>query len=149
MQIKTPDIGVDKANVAEILVKVGDRVEVDDSIVVLESDKATVEVPSTSAGVVKSILINQGDDVTEGVALIEIEAEGAAQAAPEPTPAPAAEKPAAPAPAQQTQASAQPAATSSATVEVTVPDIGVEKHWLVKSSLKWVTRSMLNKVLWL
>ncbi|TPS95166.1 pyruvate dehydrogenase complex dihydrolipoyllysine-residue acetyltransferase [Acinetobacter baumannii] len=128
MQIKTPDIGVDKANVAEILVKVGDRVEVDDSIVVLESDKATVEVPSTSAGVVKSILINQGDDVTEGVALIEIEAEGAAQAAPEPTPAPAAEKPAAPAPAQQTQASAQPAAaTSSATVEVTVPDIGVEK----------------------
>ncbi|EPK9977748.1 2-oxo acid dehydrogenase subunit E2 [Acinetobacter baumannii] len=124
MQIKTPDIGVDKANVAEILVKVGDRVEVDDSIVVLESDKATVEVPSTSAGVVKSILINQGDDVTEGVGLIEIEAEGAAQ----PTPAPAAEKPAAPAPAQQTQASAQPAAaTSSATVEVTVPDIGVEK----------------------
>ena len=94
----------------------------------LESDKATVEVPSTSAGVVKSILINQGDDVTEGVALIEIEAEGAAQAAPEPTPAPAAEKPAAPAPAQQTQASAQPsAATSTATVEVTVPDIGVEK----------------------
>ncbi|HEC0040743.1 2-oxo acid dehydrogenase subunit E2 [Acinetobacter baumannii] len=128
MQIKTPDIGVDKANVAEILVKVGDRVEVDDSIVVLESDKATVEVPSTSAGVVKSILINQGDDVTEGVALIEIEAEGAAQPAPEPTPAPAAEKPAAPAPAQQTQASAQPAAaTSAATVEVTVPDIGVEK----------------------
>lgn len=124
MQIKTPDIGVDKAVVAEILVKVGDRVEVDDSIVVLESDKATVEVPSTSAGVVKSILINQGDDVTEGVALIEIEAEGAAQ----PTPAPAAEKPAAPAPAQQTQASAQPAAaTSAATVEVTVPDIGVEK----------------------
>lgn len=128
MQIKTPDIGVDKANVAEILVKVGDRVEVDDSIVVLESDKATVEVPSTSAGVVKSILINQGDDVTEGVALIEIEAEGAAQAAPEPTPAPAAEKPAAPAPAQQTQASTQPAAsTSTSTVEVTVPDIGVEK----------------------
>lgn len=126
MQIKTPDIGVDKANVAEILVKVGDRVEVDDSIVVLESDKATVEVPSTSAGVVKSILINQGDDVTEGVALIEIEAEDAAQAAPTPVPA-AEEKPAAPAPAQQTQASAQPAATSTATVDVTVPDIGVEK----------------------
>lgn len=127
MQIKTPDIGVDKANVAEILVKVGDRVEVDDSIVVLESDKATVEVPSTSTGVVKSILINQGDDVTEGVALIEIEAEDAAQAAPTPVPA-AEEKPAAPAPAQQTQASAQPAAaTSIATVDVTVPDIGVEK----------------------
>ena len=76
MQIKTPDIGVDQANVAEILVKVGDHIEVDDSIVVLESDKATVEVPATSAGVVKSILVNQGDDVTEGTALIELEAEG-------------------------------------------------------------------------
>lgn len=125
MQIKTPDIGVDKAIVAEILVKVGDRVEVDDSIVVLESDKATVEVPSTSAGVVKSILINQGDNVTEGVALIEIEAEGAATE----VAAPVAQAPVveAPAPvAAQPVAAAQPAATS-ATVEVTVPDIGVEK----------------------
>ena len=72
MQITTPDIGVDKATVAEILVKVGDTVAVDDSLVLLESDKASVEVPSTSAGVVKSILVNQGDNVTEGVALIEL-----------------------------------------------------------------------------
>ncbi|MGK8802783.1 2-oxo acid dehydrogenase subunit E2 [Acinetobacter seifertii] len=128
MQIKTPDIGVDKAVVAEILVKVGDSIAENDSLVLLESDKASVEVPSTSAGVVKSILIKEGDSVTEGTVLFELEAEGAAQAAPEPTPAPAAEKPAAPAPAQQAQASAQPAATTStATVDVTVPDIGVEK----------------------
>lgn len=127
MQIKTPDIGVDKAVVAEILVKVGDSIAENDSLVLLESDKASVEVPSTSAGVVKSILIKEGDSVTEGTVLFELEAEGAAQAAPEPTPAPAAEKPAAPAPAQQAQASAQPAATTStATVDVTVPDIGVE-----------------------
>ncbi|MCH2002137.1 2-oxo acid dehydrogenase subunit E2 [Acinetobacter seifertii] len=126
MQIKTPDIGVDKAVVAEILVKVGDSIAENDSLVLLESDKASVEVPSTSAGVVKSILIKEGDSVTEGTVLFELEAEGAAQAAPEP--APAAEKPAAPAPAQQPQASVQPAATTStATVEVTVPDIGVEK----------------------
>lgn len=126
MQIKTPDIGVDKAVVAEILVKVGDSIAENDSLVLLESDKASVEVPSTSAGVVKSILIKEGDSVTEGTVLFELE--GAAQAAPEPTPAPAAEKPAAPAPAQQAQASAQPAATTStATVDVTVPDIGVEK----------------------
>ncbi|MEE9885286.1 2-oxo acid dehydrogenase subunit E2 [Acinetobacter nosocomialis] len=126
MQIKTPDIGVDKAVVAEILVKVGDSIAENDSLVLLESDKASVEVPSTSAGVVKSILIKEGDSVTEGTVLFELEAEGAAQAAPEP--APAAEKPAAPAPAQQAQASAQPAATTStATVDVTVPDIGVEK----------------------
>ncbi|MEQ1343279.1 2-oxo acid dehydrogenase subunit E2 [Acinetobacter seifertii] len=128
MQIKTPDIGVDKAVVAEILVKVGDSIAENDSLVLLESDKASVEVPSTSAGVVKSILIKEGDSVTEGTVLFELEAEGAAQAAPEPTPAPATEKPAAPAPAQQAQASAQPTATTStATVDVTVPDIGVEK----------------------
>ncbi|PTV57080.1 2-oxo acid dehydrogenase subunit E2 [Acinetobacter seifertii] len=127
MQIKTPDIGVDKAVVAEILVKVGDSIAENDSLVLLESDKASVEVPSTSAGVVKSILIKEGDSVTEGTVLFELEAEGTAQAAPEPTPAPAAEKPAAPAPAQQAQASAQPATTSTATVDVTVPDIGVEK----------------------
>lgn len=126
MQIKTPDIGVDKAVVAEILVKVGDSIAENDSLVLLESDKASVEVPSTSAGVVKSILIKEGDSVTEGTVLFELEAEGAAQAAPEP--APAAEKPAAPAPAQQAQASTQPAATTSTTtVDVTVPDIGVEK----------------------
>lgn len=128
MQIKTPDIGVDKAVVAEILVKVGDSIAENDSLVLLESDKASVEVPSTSAGVVKSILIKEGDSITEGTVLFELEAEGAAQAAPEPTPAPAAEKPAAPAPAQQAQASTQPAGTTStATVDVTVPDIGVEK----------------------
>lgn len=124
MQIKTPDIGVDKAVVAEILVKVGDSIAENDSLVLLESDKASVEVPSTSAGVVKSILIKEGDSVTEGTVLFELEAEGAAQAAPEPTPAPAAEKPAAPAPAQQAQPTAT---TSTATVDVTVPDIGVEK----------------------
>ena len=64
MQIQAPDIGVDKALVAEILVKIGDRVAVEDSLLVLESDKATVEVPSTAAGIVKSILVKQGDEVT-------------------------------------------------------------------------------------
>ena len=80
MQITTPDIGVDKAVVAEILVKVGDTIAVDDSVVLLESDKASVEVPSTSAGVVKSILVNLGDSVAEGAALIELEAEGQTEA---------------------------------------------------------------------
>jgi Pyruvate/2-oxoglutarate dehydrogenase complex, dihydrolipoamide acyltransferase (E2) component, and related enzymes len=73
MRITTPDIGVDKATVAEILVKVGDTISVDDSIVLLESDKASVEVPSTSAGVVKSIAVNLGDSVAEGAVLIELE----------------------------------------------------------------------------
>jgi pyruvate dehydrogenase E2 component (dihydrolipoamide acetyltransferase) len=131
MQIKTPDIGVDKAVVAEVLVKVGDSIAENDSLVLLESDKASVEVPSTSAGVVKSILIKEGDSVTEGTVLLELEAEGvapAAQAEDAPKPAPAAEQTAAPAAAQQSPSAAQPAtATTSQVVEVQVPDIGVEK----------------------
>lgn len=131
MQIKTPDIGVDKAVVAEILVKVGDSIAENDSLVLLESDKASVEVPSTSAGVVKSILIKEGDSVTEGTVLLELEAEGAApvaQAEEAPKAAPAAEQTAAPAAAQQPSTAAQPAtATTSQVVEVQVPDIGVEK----------------------
>lgn len=128
MQIKTPDIGVDKAIVAEILVKVGDSIAENDSLVLLESDKASVEVPSTSAGVVRSILIKEGDSVTEGTVLFELEAEGAApvaQAEEVAKPAPAAEKEA---PAAAPQVAAQPAAaTTSQVVEVQVPDIGVEK----------------------
>ncbi|AMM27668.1 MULTISPECIES: 2-oxo acid dehydrogenase subunit E2 [Acinetobacter] len=123
MQIKTPDIGVDKAVVAEILVKVGDSIAENDSLVLLESDKASVEVPSTSAGVVKSILIKEGDSVTEGTVLLELEAAGAAPVAQ------AEEAPkAAPAAAQQPSTAAQSAtATTSQVVEVQVPDIGVEK----------------------
>ena len=128
MQIKTPDIGVDKATVAEILVKVGDSIAVDDSIVLLESDKASVEVPSTSAGVVKSISVQLGDEVSEGAVLVELEAEGQA------APAPAAEAPKVEAPKAEVQAAAPVAAqaapvaaAASQVVDVQIPDIGVEK----------------------
>ena len=128
MQITTPDIGVDKATVAEILVKVGDSIAVDDSIVLLESDKASVEVPSTVAGVVKSILVNLGDEVAEGAVLVELEAQGQAE------PASAAEAPKAEAPKAEVQAAAPVAAqaapvaaAASQVVDVQVPDIGVEK----------------------
>ncbi|QIC72370.1 pyruvate dehydrogenase complex dihydrolipoyllysine-residue acetyltransferase [Acinetobacter indicus] len=143
MHITTPDIGVDKATVAEILVKVGDSIAVDDSIVLLESDKASVEVPSTSAGVVKSILVNQGDEVAEGAVLIELEAEDGTSQTVEPQLADAPQKTSEntptslsdqdiiaevsghqPAAASQNQTAA---AGSAVTVEVKVPDIGVEK----------------------
>lgn len=131
MQVKTPDIGVDKATVAEILVKVGDTIAVDDSIVLLESDKASVEVPSTSAGVVKSIAVTEGDEVSEGTVLIEVES---ADATATETPAQPAQEAAKTEPAVETKAepvaSAAPSASapaSSQTVEVQVPDIGVEK----------------------
>ncbi|PVZ87641.1 pyruvate dehydrogenase complex dihydrolipoyllysine-residue acetyltransferase [Serratia sp. S1B] len=136
MQITTPDIGVDKATVAEILVKVGDSIAENDSLVLLESDKASVEVPSTSAGVVKSILIKEGDSVTEGTVLLELETAGAAPAA-------KAEEVAKPAPAAETvapvaapQTAAQPAVTSSQVVEVQVPDIGVEKALVAEILVK-------------
>jgi len=89
VEVKVPDIGVEKALVGEILVQVGDKVEKDQSIIVVESDKATVEVPSTTAGVIKSIHVELGQNVSEGIALITIEAAG--QAAPATAPAPEAE----------------------------------------------------------
>ncbi len=128
MQVKTPDIGVDKATVAEILVKVGDTIAVDDSIVLLESDKASVEVPSTSAGVVKSIAVTEGDEVSEGAVLIEVESADATETE---TPAQPAQEAAKTEPAVETKvesvAPAASATASSQTVEVQVPDIGVEK----------------------
>ena len=122
MQITTPDIGVDKATVAEILVKVGDQIAVDDSLVLLESDKASVEVPSTSAGVVKSISVAVGDEVSEGAVLIELESDAAAT----PVAAKVEEKVAEPTPEVATPVAATQSATS-AVVDVQVPDIGVEK----------------------
>ena len=141
MQITTPDIGVDKATVAEILVKVGDTIAIDDSIVLLESDKASVEVPSTSAGVVKSILVSQGDEVTEGAVLIELQAEDGSTDVVESQRADASEKTSENTPTSlpdqeimQEIASHQPKASaaleaqaSSQVVDVQIPDIGVEK----------------------
>ena len=133
MQIQAPDIGVDKAVVAEILVKVGDHVAVEDSLLVLESDKAAVEVPSTAAGIVKSILVQQGDEVTEGVALIELESEPAVEA-------PANEVPKSEAPKAEAQtvevATQAPAATASQVIDVKVPDIGVEKALVAEVLVK-------------
>ena len=131
MRITTPDIGVDKATVAEILVKVGDTISVDDSIVLLESDKASVEVPSTSAGVVKSIAVNLGDSVAEGAVLIELESEGQSTATAEPVQNATEDQAVEPTPVVEAeQAAAAPVAanaTQSQSIDVQVPDIGVEK----------------------
>lgn len=73
MQIKAPDLGVDEAEVSEILVKVGDKVEKEQSLLVLESAKASVEVPSPASGTIKSIVIKTGQNVTQGDVLFELE----------------------------------------------------------------------------
>ncbi|WP_313653106.1 pyruvate dehydrogenase complex dihydrolipoyllysine-residue acetyltransferase [Pantoea sp.] len=113
IEIKVPDIGSDEVEVTEILVKVGDKVEAEQSLITVEGDKASMEVPSPQAGVVKEIKISTGDKVETGSLIMMFEAEGAAEAAP----AAAEEKKAdaAPAPA---------AAAATASKEVAVPDIG-------------------------
>ncbi|MDG4952139.1 pyruvate dehydrogenase complex dihydrolipoyllysine-residue acetyltransferase [Actinobacillus equuli] len=107
VEVNVPDIGSDEVNVTEIMVKVGDSVEVDQSIINVEGDKASMEVPAPIAGVVKEILINVGDKVSTGKLIMKFETASAAPAAAE-------------APAQ----AAAPAATTSAIKEVNVPDIG-------------------------
>ncbi|KIN88210.1 MULTISPECIES: dihydrolipoyl dehydrogenase [Thauera] len=113
IEVKVPDIGdFDAVPVIELFVKVGDSIAVDDAICTLESDKATMDVPSSAAGVVREVLVNLGDKVGEGAVLIRLEAAsaaaGAAQAA---NTAPASPPASAPAPSA---ASAAPAATPSA-----------------------------------
>jgi pyruvate dehydrogenase E2 component (dihydrolipoamide acetyltransferase) len=114
-EVKVPDIGDYKdIPVIEIAVKVGDRVEKEQSLVTLESDKATMDVPSTAAGVVKELKVKVGDTVSEGSVIVVIEAEGGA-AAPAPAPAakPVSEKPA-DAPATPSPAPAAPSALAQA-----------------------------------
>ena len=81
IEVKVPDIGdFDQVPVIELFVKVGDTIKVDDAIAMLESDKATMDVPSSVAGVVKEVLVNLGDKVAEGSVLIRVEAASAAAA---------------------------------------------------------------------
>src|SRR5690606_31210732 len=99
IEVKVPDIGdFDSVPVIELFVKVGDTIAVDDAICTLESDKATRDVPSSGAGVVKEVLVGLGDKVGEGAVLIKVESTtasaatsaGASAAAPAPAAAPAA-----------------------------------------------------------
>ncbi|KDB07554.1 pyruvate dehydrogenase complex dihydrolipoamide acetyltransferase [Burkholderia sp. lig30] len=107
LEVKVPDIGDYKdVPVIEIGVKIGDTVEKEQSLVTLESDKATMDVPSPSAGVVKDIKVKIGDTVSEGTLIVLLEAAGAPAAAPQ---APAAAQVAATTPAPAPQAAAAPA----------------------------------------
>ena len=111
-EIKVPDIGSDEVEVTEILVKVGDKVEAEQSLITVEGDKASMEVPSPQAGIVKEIKIATGDKVETGSLIMIFDAEGAAADA-----APAAEE-------KKAEAAPAPAAASTAAKDVNVPDIG-------------------------
>lgn len=124
VEVKVPDIGDFKeVEVIELMVKPGDTIKVDQSLVTVESDKASMEIPSSHAGVVKEIKVKVGDKVAEGSLVLLLEEAGGAAAAPAAeaaAPAPAAAAPA----AEAAPAPAAAPAASGGIVEVTVPDIG-------------------------
>jgi pyruvate dehydrogenase E2 component (dihydrolipoamide acetyltransferase) len=114
IEINVPDIGADEVEVTEIMVKVGDKVEAEQSLITVEGDKASMEVPSPQAGVVKEIKISTGDKVETGKLIMIFEAaEGAAEAAP--------------AKAEEKKEEAKPAAAASESKDVNVPDIGSDE----------------------
>ncbi|WP_218747651.1 pyruvate dehydrogenase complex dihydrolipoyllysine-residue acetyltransferase [Vibrio parahaemolyticus] len=111
IEINVPDIGADEVEVTEILVSVGDKVEEEQSLITVEGDKASMEVPASQAGIVKEIKVAEGDKVSTGSLIMIFEAEGAADAAP--------------APAAEAAPAAAPAPAAAAEMkEVHVPDIG-------------------------
>jgi pyruvate dehydrogenase E2 component (dihydrolipoamide acetyltransferase) len=126
IDVKVPDIGdFAEVEVIEVLVKPGDAIKAEQSLITVESDKASMEIPSSAAGVVKELKVKLGDKVSEGSVLLSLEAEGAgAAAAPPPPPSPQAS----PAPAAERAAPSPVAAGEGrgqgAPVEVVVPDIG-------------------------
>ncbi|MBI0327921.1 dihydrolipoyllysine-residue acetyltransferase [Burkholderia plantarii] len=121
IEVKVPDIGDYKdIPVIEVLVKAGDTVEAEQSLVTLESDKATMDVPSPSAGTVKEVKVKAGDTVSEGTLIVVFEGSGEARAEAPKAEAPKAE--AAPAKAEAPKADAP--AAGGGTVDVKVPDIG-------------------------
>jgi len=125
VEVKVPDIGDFKeVEIIEVMIKVGDTIKVDQSLITVESDKASMEIPSSAAGVVKEIKVKVGEKVAMGSLVLLLEADGAAAApaaAPAATPAAAAPAPAAAAPAP---APAAVPAAAAGPVDVKVPDIG-------------------------
>lgn len=109
IDVNVPDIGGDEVNVTDVMVKVGDRVEVDQSIINVEGDKASMEVPAPVAGIVKEIIIKAGDKVSTGTLIMRFEVAGSA-----PVAAPTASAPVA----------APAAPVAGGVKDVNIPDIG-------------------------
>ena len=130
--IKVPDIGGEGAEVIEINVTPGDTVDTEDTVITLESDKATMEIPATRAGTVVAVLAKVGDTLKEGDDMLrmDIAAEGAAPEEPAPEPAETVVEEATPAAPVAAAAPAQPAQ-----IEVTVPDIGAENVEVIEISV--------------
>jgi len=125
IEVKVPDIGdFDAVEIIEVLVAEGDRVETEASLITLESDKATMDVPAPEAGVVKSLRVKAGDKVSEGDLILELELEAADAGAPADEQAEPEASPETTTPEEAPAAPPAPAAASSSEIEVDVPDIG-------------------------
>jgi len=126
VEVKVPDIGDFKdVAIIEVLVKPGDTVKAEQSLLTVESDKASMEIPSSAAGVVREMKVALGDKINEGTVILMLETGAAAAPAPAASaPAPAPAQAAAPAPAPAQVAAPAPAAAAGGTIDVEVPDIG-------------------------
>ena len=122
-EVFVPDIGGDEVQVIEICVAVGDTLAAEESILTVESDKATMDIPAPFAGVLAELKVAVGDKVSEGTLIAMMQAAGAAAAAPVAAPAQAAPA-SAPVQAAPAPVAAAPATGATKVVEVTVPDIG-------------------------
>ncbi|GFD84830.1 acetyltransferase component of pyruvate dehydrogenase complex [Alteromonas sp. KUL150] len=126
IEVAVPDIGSDdEVDVIDVLVSAGDTIEKEDGLITLETDKATMDVPSTHAGTVKEVFISTGDKVKEGTVVIKLEVAGSGSSSSESASSDAPSEASTPA-AQESekQESAPAASASSETIEVAVPDIG-------------------------
>ncbi len=125
VEVKVPDIGdFSEVTVIELLVKPGDTVKAEQSLITVESDKASMEIPSSAAGVVKELKIKLGDKVAEGSVVLVLESAEGAAAAPAPAAAPAAAAPVAASPAPAATAPAAAPVAVAGPMEIRVPDIG-------------------------
>ena len=130
IEIKVPDIGdYTDVPVIEILVAVGDTVTKDQGLVTLESDKATLEVPSSAAGVIKELKVKLGDSLSEGSVVAILEAEGATEAVPASAKPEAPKPPAAPSPAAE-----------EGTSSVALSDSSVTRPWSLATVSPTATR---------
>lgn len=125
IEVAVPDIGSDdEVDVIDVLVSVGDTIEKEDGLITLETDKATMDVPSTHAGTVKEVFISTGDKVKEGTVVIKLEVAGSGSSSSESASSKSSEASAPAAQESEKQESAPAASASSETIEVAVPDIG-------------------------
>jgi len=123
--IRIPDLdGAESVEVIEVLTSVGDTISVDDSLLTLESDKASMELPAAQAGVIQTLTVSVGDTVSSGDVIGTIEVIDSATTAPANPASSAAEEPTSSEPDASTVDHAEPAADSAVTMDVTVPDIG-------------------------